>query len=484
MIVITEKDVKIEYEKDAANYEGTAQSVYLPESIDEISGLVKKLYKERQPITVSAARTGLTGGGVSSEGVVISMERLDKIISIDIETKTAVLEPGVRLQNFHDGLKQYGLFYPSNPTEVWSTIGGNVANNASGAKTYKYGATREFVNYLEVVLPNGDEVYLHRGQCMASGNSAVLETVNGDRIEFEIPFIHQPKVTKNAAGLFLRANMDLIDLFIGSEGTLGIIKKIGLSLLPAPEEVVSAILFMQDYDSTLKLVSYLRSTNKVEPRLIEYFDHNSLKLLSEHQNDIPLNAKAAVWIEVETNADSVEQTMEDVYSISVETGALSDETWIAVSEKDRKRITNFRHNLPLSVNELLTKYGQRKIYTDTAVPVEYFDTYYRFMYQKLEELELDFVVFGHIGDCHLHANLFVKSDEEKSKAELFYNYMVDNAIENDGTFSAEHGVGKIKRPFMSKMYSEEELMGMREVKEAIDPNYLFGRDTIFLYREL
>lgn len=126
----------------------------------------------------------------------------------------------------------------------------------------------------------------------------------------------------------------------------------------------------------------------------------------------------------------------------------------------------------------------KKIYTDTAVPKEYFNNYFNKMYDKLNDLQLDYVVFGHIGDCHLHANLFVKTDDENEKAELFYNYMVDDAINNDGTFSAEHGVGKIKRPFMNKMYSEKELIGMRNVKEAIDPNFLFGRDTIFLYREL
>lgn len=484
MIIITEKDDRIEYEKDAANYIGEADRIYLPESTDELSQLIKDLSKEQIPITISAARTGLTGGGVSHEGIVISTERLDEIISIDKQKMTAILEPGVRLQNFHDELKQHGLFYPSNPTEIWSTIGGNVANNASGAKTYKYGATRGFVNYLEVILPNGDEVHLYRGQSIADGNKAKLESISGNVIEFDIPLVHQPNITKNAAGIYLKANMDLIDLFIGSEGTLGVIKKIGLNLLKAPESVVSAIFFLDDYQSTLKLVSFLRNTKKIEPRLIEYFDHNSLKLLSKHQSNIPNSAKAAIWIEVETTESEVENIMGEVYEISLENGALADETWIAVTDKDRKRITEFRHNLPLSVNELLTKYGQRKIYTDTSVPVEYFNNYFNKMYDKLNELELDYVVFGHIGDCHLHANLFVKSEEEKQKAEYFYNYMVDDAIENNGTFSAEHGVGKIKRPFMKRMYSKEELVGMRKVKEVFDPSHLFGRDTIFLYREL
>lgn len=485
MIVIEDKEAKIEYIRDAANYVGEADKVYIPESIEEIAPLIRQLYMENKPITFSAARTGLTGGGVPLSGVLISTERLDKIIQIDTDNKTALLEPGVRLQNFHDELKQYGLMYPSNPTETWSTIGGNVATNASGAKTFKYGPTRNFVNYLEIVLFDGDEIHIMRGEHFANGLIASVNTINGKKYEFAIPEIKIPKSTKNAAGLYLRENMDLIDLFIGSEGTLGLVKKVGLNLLSAPEEVLSAIVFFDEYNNLLNFADYLRVDNfrNIDARLIEYFDHNSLKLLSEHHPEIPKEAIGAVWIEIETETFELDKLMANLYELTLDHTDLLDFTWIAVTDKDREKFTQFRHNLPLSVNELLTKYGQKKIYTDTAVPKERFREYYNTMYEKLENLKLDYVVFGHLGDCHLHANLFVKNENDKSKAIEFYNEMVNLAIEFDGTFSAEHGVGKIKRPFMSVMYSVAELNEMRQIKNIFDPKNLIGQNTLFFDRQ-
>jgi D-lactate dehydrogenase (cytochrome) len=481
MIRITDEDGKIEYQKDAANYTGLADKVFLPESTDEISTLVKELYESNTPYTISAARTGLTGGGVPHSGVLISTERLDKIISIDIANKTALLEPGVRLQTFHDELKQHNLMYPSNPTETWSTIGGNVANNASGAKTFKYGATRNFVNYLEIVLPDGDELHLKRGECIANGNEAEVHTTSGRVIKLHIPNIRIPKTTKNAAGYYLRADMDMIDLFIGSEGTLGVVKKIGLDLLYQPDEVLSAIVFFDDYNNLLNFAEYLRNDNPrhLRPRLIEYFDHNSLKLLSEHHSDLPTDALSAVWVEFETNDIMLEHDTLALYELTIEHTDLVDMTWVAMTDKDREKITKFRHDLPLAVNELLTKYGQQKIYTDTSVPASSFRLYYNEMYSQLNTMGLDYVVFGHLGDCHLHANLFVKSEEDKVKADVFYHDMMKLAIELDGTISAEHGIGKIKRPYMKYMFTDDEIKGMQEVKKAFDPKNLMALDTLF-----
>lgn len=484
MIIITDDEGKQEYQKDAANYLGKADTVYLPETTDEINFIVRDLYSNDIPYTISAARTGLTGGGVPHNGVLISTERLNRIINIDVENKSALLEPGVHLQTFHDELRQHNLMYPSNPTETWSTIGGNVANNASGAKTFKYGATRNFVNYLEVVLPDGDEIRIRRGEYFAIGNEASLNTLSGNTIKFSIPNIKVPSSTKNAAGYYLRPNMDLIDIFVGSEGTLGVIKKIGLDLLYQSEEVISAIVFFDDYNNLLNFTEYLRNDNprQLKPRLIEYFDKNSLDLLSKHHSDIPQESLGAIWVEFETNSIMLEHDTLSLYELTLEYTDLVEFTWVAMSDKDREKITKFRHDLPLSVNELLTNYNQQKIYTDTAVPANSFRIYYDEMYSHLNSMGVDYVVFGHIGDCHLHANLFVKNEKDKEKAEEFYHYMMKLAVELDGTISAEHGIGKIKRPYLKYMFSDAEIDGMKNVKKAFDNKNLLASDTLFFDR--
>ena len=484
MIKITDEERKLEYQKDAANYLGKADEVIIPESVEEIGPLVKELYFTNTEFTVSAARTGLTGGGVPLSGALISTERLDKILSIDTVNKTALLEPGVRLQTFHEELKPFNLMYPSNPTETWSTIGGNVANNASGAKTFKYGATRNFVNYLEIVLPDGDELHITRGENIANGYNAEVKTLNGNIIKFKIPKIKIPKSSKNAAGYYLRPDMDIIDLFIGSEGTLGIVKKVGLDLLYQSEEILSAVVFFDDYNNLLNFAEYLRNDNQrqLRPRLIEYFDHNSLKLLSEQHSDLPVEAIGAVWVEFETNSVMLDNDTLSLYELTLEHTDLVDMTWVAMHDRERAKITKFRHDLPLAVNELLSRYGQQKIYIDTAVPSDKFRFYYGEMYSHLNTMGLDFVVFGHLGDCHLHANLFVKSEEDKAKAEEFYHYMMKLAIELDGTISAEHGIGKLKRPYMKCMFTDIEINGMLKVKNVFDTKNLLALDTLFFNR--
>src|SRR5688572_772024 len=235
------------YLTDASNMPGGyAEKLLVPETSDEIAAILREANGDKIPVTISGARTGTVGGAIPFGGYVISLERLNKIKSINRESMTAVVEPGVILADFQKAVEAEGLFYPPDPTEWSCQIGGTVATNASGARSFKYGATRQYVERLRVVLADGDVLPLTRGENRASEAGGVVLRVPGDkRIGIRIPSYKRPKVTKNVSGYFNEPGMDVIDLFIGSEGTLGVITEINLSLLPKPQGFFSGIVFFK-----------------------------------------------------------------------------------------------------------------------------------------------------------------------------------------------------------------------------------------------
>src|SRR5689334_12344206 len=204
------------YLTDASNMQGGfASKLFIPESVGEISEILREANAAGIPVTVSGARTGTVGGAVPFGGYVISMERLNKIKSIDRATMRAVVEPGVILRDFQKAVEAEGLFYPPDPTEWSCQIGGTVATNASGSRSFKYGPTRQYVQRLKVVLADGDVLDVTR----SSGRGWTTE--NGRIIDVRMPTYSRPDVRKNVSGYFVEPEMDPIDLFIGSEGTLG-----------------------------------------------------------------------------------------------------------------------------------------------------------------------------------------------------------------------------------------------------------------------
>ena len=229
----TQPDDLQNYLTDASNMPGGfAEKLFVPESADEIGDILREANANRIPVTVSGARTGTVGGAIPFGGYVISLERLNKIKSIDKESMTAVVEPGVILADLQKAVDAEGLFYPPDPTEWSCQIGGTVATNASGARSFKYGATRDYVARLKVVLADGDVVELSRGDAVSSeGEPIMLSTTSGRKIEVKVPTYTRPNVRKNVSGFFNSRPLDAIDLFIGSEGTLGVITEIELKLL-------------------------------------------------------------------------------------------------------------------------------------------------------------------------------------------------------------------------------------------------------------
>lgn len=490
MIVKKEKELIEPYLVDASNYKGFSECVYIPENIDEVRQIVLDCYEHNTPITISGGGTGLVGARVPLGGVVISTEKLNKIRKIDKINKTVVIEPAVTQNDLEPELNSYNLFFPPNPTEKNGSIGGNVATNASGARTFKYGQIRKYVNKLIVLLANGDELYLERGQNPAKNNKIKVKSKQGKIYEFDIPELKLPNVKHNA-GYYFDKNMDAIDLFIGSEGTLGIFTEIELKLLEKPDNVLGLIIFFNEDEKLFDFVDYIRKESKTNnlldyrtldtrsARLIEFFDTVSLKLLRNKYTEIPENAFGAIWIEQEYNPEFEEQILEAWYELLQQYTDLSDFTWVALNDKDHEKFREFRHELPLQVFEIVTKNDQIKINPDIAVPDEHFKYFYFFTVDQLKKLELNYVVFGHIGNSHYHANVFLKNEEELQKAEIFYSNCIDEALRLGGTISAEHGIGKIKKKYLYKMFGEDGINKMKEIKKIFDPKFLLGKNTLF-----
>lgn len=491
MQVKTQREDLENYLTDASNMQGgNAERLFIPETAGEIAEILRQANEKGIAVTVSGARTGTVGGAIPLGGYVMSMERLNKIVEIDNERRIAVVQPGVILGDLQRAVEAEGLFYPPDPTEWSCQIGGTVATNASGARSFKYGATREYVNRIKVVFANGDETSISRGQFVANGdNNLTVRTNNGASITFKTPTYERPKVRKNVSGYFNAQPLDAIDLFIGSEGTLGVITEIELRLLEKPESFFSGIVFFENGGDLLDLVGSAKersfetrtkeaSGHAIDAALIEYFDGNALKFISEKFPETPA-AAGAIFFEQETTAGNEDALLEQWNELFEKHNADLERSWFTTNEQDLAKMRDFRHALPVTVNERIAKYKQRKVGTDMAVPDENFPAFLRFYKETLDASGLECVIFGHIGDCHLHANMIPKTPDEAENARHIYGRCVAQAIMLGGTVSAEHGIGKLKRKYLAAMMGERYLIEMAEIKRAFDPNGILGRGNMF-----
>ena len=285
-----------------------------------------------------------------------------------------------------------------------------------------------------------------------------------------------PATRKNASGYFIAPEMDAIDLFIGSEGTLGVICEIEVRLLPKPEGLLSGVVFFVDEADVLAVVADARK--RADARAIEFFDNESLNFLREKYPTIPSEAVGAIFFEQETTDATEETVLNDWMSLLDEHHALSD-SWFATNEQDQAKLREFRHQLPVLMNEWFARYQQRKISTDMAVPDEAFPGLFRLYKDTLRASELRYTIFGHIGDNHVHVNILPRDDSEGARARELYVQFLKYSASVGGTLSAEHGVGKLKREYLRLFYTDDQLRAMATIKQALDPNGILGRGNIF-----
>ena len=467
------------YLHDASFIPGAwADRLLIPESATEVAAILKEANEKQVPITISGARTGTVGGAIPFGGWVVSMERLNKIKSLDNQSMTATVEAGVILVDLQKAVEAEGFFYPPNPTEWSCQIGGNIATNASGARSFKYGATRDYVRALQVVIANGEILSLRRGENVVDDAGSISITTDAGRsISFPSPTYLRPNVTKNASGYFGGTQLDAIDLFVGSEGTLGVIVEAELALIEKPEAFFSGIVFFKNSDDLLAFVDEARKRH--EATLVEYFDCNSLSFVSEKFPETPSGMAGAIFFEQETSATTEDATFTTWNELIEKHHGDVERSWFATNEQDREKMRKFRHAMPIAANERFARNGFKKVSTDMAVPVDKFRWLLTFYQDICGASGIEYVVFGHIGDCHLHLNLFPKTERENERAKHIYGRCVAQAIMLGGTVSAEHGIGKLKTKYLAAMMGERYLNEMAAIKKALDPNGILGRGNMF-----
>jgi D-lactate dehydrogenase (cytochrome) len=484
---------------DASYLEGgRVDRVVFPESLAEIAEILASASRERIPVTVSGAGTGTVGGRIPFGGTVLATESLNEIRSIgrkDSRSGSAVALAGVTLADFQKFVESQGLFYPPDPTERGCFLGGTVATNASGARTFKYGPTRKYVERLKIALANGEIIDLRRGELFSDQDNTIrIPLPSGGKIEARLPEYRMPHVRKNASGYYIAPKMDAIDLFIGSEGTLGVIVEIEAALVGKPENLLSGIVFFDSQENLLTFVSEARARSlasrrrmanlvtdegeDIDARALEYFDSESLGFLRQ-KYDVPAEAVGAIFFEQETKAESEDLLMSRWLNLLESHRALVDASWFAANEHDQEKLREFRHQLPVLMNEWFAKHRQRKVSTDIAVPDEKFPEMLRFYEQTLHGSDLRYTIFGHIGDNHVHVNILPRDDLEQTRARDIYMRFIRRAVELGGTVSAEHGIGKLKRDYLRELYGEKHVREMAALKRAFDPAGILGRGNIF-----
>jgi FAD/FMN-containing dehydrogenase len=405
--------------------------------------MVRRAAADRTPVTCAGAQTSTTAASITDRGMLLSLRSLDRISAIDEETRTIWVEPGALVGEIKRTAAAAGLLFAPDPTsEEESTIGGAIACNASGARTFKYGATRKHVQALKVV--------------MASGETMEFRRTNLEKNTVGYAFAHDP-----------------IDWFIGSEGTLGIVVEAELALLPLPAHVVGLAVFFGTEEAALSFVVAARESRTVTPRCIEYFDDQAIGIARAAPDGgmLPDGARAMVYVEEEVG-DDLDSTL-GKWSDLIQSGVTDFEPLVFDGESRLREARRIRHSIPATMNERGTRHrdaGGRKVSTDWAVPYRRVAEAIRTARELAAEYQIDqAVIYGHAGNGHPHQNFTARNTGELATIELVVEQTLRHVVALGGTVAAEHGIGKIKRRWLPLQMNGLQIAMMTAVKRELDP---------------
>lgn len=430
------------YSYDATQQQFLPDVVVHPVDAQQIAAIMKLANFERIPVFPRGAGSGFSGGSLPTRGgIVLTTERMIRILEIDQENLIATVEPGVVTEQFQQAVEAVGLFYPPDPASLkFSTLGGNVAECAGGPRCVKYGVTKDYILGLEVVTPTGD-IIVTGGPTM-----------------------------KGVVGY------DLTKLLCGSEGTLGIITKIVIKLLPLPEAKKTMLVLFDSIDGAAQAVSTIIK-HKIIPTTLEFMDGRTLDCVRQATGlQVPETARAVLIIEVDGDREFLDKQANQIAAIIQPLGVV--ETRIATTPAESEALWQIRR----SVSASLRKVNPDKFNEDICVPRSKLPEMIRRIDAISEKYQVAIVNFGHAGDGNIHVNIMIdkKIPGETEKAESAIEEVFKEALALGGTMSGEHGVGIAKAPYIPLEITPEAALYMKTIKKALDPNNILNPGKIFL----
>ena len=502
------------YLEDAAHYPGGhAAGIVRPRTVAELSAALR----EPRRVLAVGAQSSLTGGATPQGDVILATELLN---TIEARGDRIRVGAGVTLQSVQDTLARSGRWFPPVPTFLGAFAGGAVATGAAGAATFKYGTVRDWVEGVTVVLAGGDILELTRGACVASADNVFeIETAGAVR-KVRIPALEMPDVPKRSAGYFIKPGMDLIDLFIGSEGTLGVIGEVVFRTAPLPGGLCRAFVPVPSEDAGIALVGELRreaaatwhsgDPNGIDVAAIEHIDARSIVVVRDdgvdRQLDIHLPDGAGIVLLIDLELSPVHAAADSWKAIAsaldrsaadspltrfcrlLQRHRVLDDAEIALPG-DRARAAAFaelREAVPAGVNRRVALAKQRdrdisKTAADMIVPYDHFGEMMTICRRLFAERGLDLAVWGHISDGNVHPNVIPNSAEDVSKGREAILALGDAVIALGGCPLAEHGVGRnpIKQELLRRLYGPQGVAAMREIKLSLDPHGTLAAGVIF-----
>ncbi len=477
------------FASDSSNLPATADALCRPKSENQAAVILRTAMAAGIPITLSAGRSNLTGSATAQGGIVVSTGKLASLpVAVDVDQKIVCTPVGIVLEELRNSVLAQSngrLYYPVDPTsrnDAW--VGGTLSCNASGFTPGEVGATRPWVQALDFLLPSGMKISAARGQYVSENGRFILRAKNREII-WPVPTYRRPAI-KNASGPFSSPDgrMDLIDLIVGSEGLFGLITACTLKLAPRPSDYLELFFSLPGENQALKFHQYLGRLlggNFSALNAFEYFGVNCRRFMDHEKQLFYGDNPVALYLQIPLKGKSPEEAAGTWFErlLAADCGINPEGVLLLDSEPKRRVFMEARHSMPANALEVVQQQGTYTIMTDAVVPPENFARFLSDVHGLLKSEGIDYLSFGHFGDCHLHFTLL--PDREKlARATELYDLFIIRATELGGVYSGEHGTGKRKRKDFLKLYGQSAIEQLKRCKAAIDPDFLVNRGNVFV----